>query len=129
MNRRSRLGNFSAINRHLTDLRSDLSVLQQEIDELKPSLAAVGRTGDTDKLKILHKLHDAIAFYFDLDELHGLMYEIGVNPEERNPYGAKNEQTLDLVLYMRRQGRFIELVRALERTRPKVDWYGVIKNG
>ncbi len=101
--------------------------MQREIDEIRTPQGE--KTGDTDRLRAFHKLHDAIALYFDLDELHDFMYSIGVNPENRKPYDSKNEQTLDLVLYMRRQGRFIELVRGLERTRPHVEWQGIISNG
>ena len=79
-------------------------------------------TGDTGRFRIFHKLHEAISYYYDLDELHRFMVSLGINPENRKPFENKNDQALDLVLYMNRKGRLIEMVRALEKSRPHVAW-------
>lgn len=116
------------MNRSIINLRADLSAIQLQIDEIKNDVTPpTRRKGDTGDLKRYHKLHEAMAAHFDLTELHNFMYSIGVNPENRKPYEPKTEQTLDLVLYMRRKGRFIELIQALEKARPHIKWKGIIR--
>ena len=112
------------MNRSIINLRGDLSALQAELREVKSETGIIdsGLSGDTGRLKKFYKLHEAIVYYFDLDELHRFMTSLGIEPENRKPYESKPDQALDLVLHMNREGRLIEMTRALEQSRPHVAW-------
>ncbi len=119
------------MNRSIINLRVDLSALQAELLELKNTAGIIEdeHSGDTGRLRTFHKIHEAISYYFDLDELHNFMVGLGIDPENRKPYDSKSEQSLDFVLYMNRKGRFIELIRALKESRGHVPWMEIVKNG
>lgn len=119
------------MNRSIINLRGDLSALQAELREIKSEAGIVDttRSGDTGRLRAFHKLHEAISYYFDLDELHNFMTGLGIDPENRKPFENKSDQALDLVLYMNRKGRLKELVRALEKKRGHVPWMEIVKDG
>lgn len=50
------------------------------------------------------------------------MYDLGVNPENLEPYAPKPDQALQFVLYMKRHGEIDKLISGLEQIRSKVKW-------
>lgn len=67
------------------------------------------------------KLRDHIIDAFDVQELNGLMFELGIRRDEIDggTIGARAESLLD---YCRRRGRLAELRDACARLRPGIDW-------
>jgi len=67
------------------------------------------------------KLRDLIIAYFYIEELNGLMFELGVRKDEIDG-GTIGTRTQALVEYFGRRGRLAELLDACTRLRPTVDW-------
>lgn len=67
------------------------------------------------------KLREMIIAAFDIEELNGLMFELGVRKDEIDG-GTIGARTGALVEFMGRRGRLAELLDACTRLRPTVDW-------
>lgn len=67
------------------------------------------------------KLRDQIVDAFDIQELNGLMFELGIRRDEIDggTIGTRAESLLD---YCRRRGRLAELRDFCARLRPALDW-------
>lgn len=67
------------------------------------------------------KLRDHVVDAFDIEELNGLMFELGIRRDEIDggTIGTRAESLLD---YCRRRSRLAELRDACARLRPGIDW-------
>lgn len=67
------------------------------------------------------RLRQLISQYFSLSELRTLMFDLNIDFEEFGDR-SKSGLTRELILYLERHQRIPELIKALERQRPNVDW-------
>lgn len=104
----------------MTNLKVDIHSLQLEIERIKHQFPK--KKTDTGELKLISKLHDAIAELFNIVELQNFIYDLGLNPEDHEPYGTIHDKALSITLFMSRMGRMDELIKALEKARPHVKW-------
>ena len=71
------------------------------------------------------KLRDQIIAYFDIEELNGLMFELGVRKDEiaGETIGARSQE---LVTYFERRGELPRLLDTCRRLRQAADWDAVL---
>jgi hypothetical protein len=92
-----------------------------EIERIKEQFPKKKKT-DTGELKRISKLHDAIAESFNILELQSLIFDLGLNSENHEPYGNIHDKALSVVLFMSRYGRMEDLITALSQARPHIKW-------
>jgi len=68
-----------------------------------------------------HVLLDSIGRSFDLEELRTLCFELGITCDALGGEGRVGKAR-ELLLWAERHGRLPELLAALRRARPAVDW-------
>lgn len=127
-------GDFKAISRVLRESRADIDHLHTELMLLK---SQVVYKPTTEPLEQRRFIHDVIDELYDRQELRSLIFEIaererlkthGRNDEivtlsyESLPGESKSEVALELVLFMRRHGRYSMLKKILNADRDFVDW-------
>ncbi len=66
-------------------------------------------------------LRQMIVEYFSEAELRELCFDLEV-PYEDLPGPSKSEKVIDLISYMERRGRLVEMVVMCQQSRPHVDW-------
>ena len=93
-----------------------------ELDAIREAIKPVDVETDTGRLRFRKLLHAEIDSRFDLREFELLLHDMGLDPENFSPEEAKTQRTLQLVLYMQRHGRTTELLDALAKKRPFIDW-------
>ncbi len=103
--------------RKISLLNSRVSQLQQEI---KPEFVA---KTDTGKLRKTKWLSERIAQFFNEEELHSLIYDLGYNPEKIiNTHDTRRQQSLEFVLFIERHSKTEKLLKRLMKKRPSIKW-------
>ncbi len=67
-------------------------------------------------------LYQALAFYFDLEELKSLCYDLGVEYENLPSEQTRLGRARELVRLLERQGRLSDLLVRAAALRPQVEW-------
>jgi hypothetical protein len=67
------------------------------------------------------RLHRLLTRYFDREELRTLCFNLGVDYDDLEGEGKTNKAR-ELVAYLERHGRLLELVTLGKKLRPHVDW-------
>lgn len=97
-----------------------MHTLRLELERIKAQFP--NRQTDTGELKVISKLHNAISESFNILELQNFIFDLGLNPEDHEPYGNIHDKALSIVLFMSRYGRMDELIKRLEEKRPHIKW-------
>lgn len=82
-------------------------------------MAQVTRDDETQKWRELLQLMQS---HFNLEELHSLCFELGVDYDLLGEKLGLRERIIRLLEYLRRHGRLADLLLALRQHRPAVSW-------
>ena len=88
---------------------------------LTTAIPFLSQTIDTGELKSRNLLSHLIQHHFDLEELDGLAYEMGINPENFGGDTLK-ARTEKLIRYTERNAMLSILVATCEVKRPNIEW-------
>lgn len=125
-------GDFKAIARILREFRADIEELNIQVLALK---ADIVNELQTSPFANKHFINEAMNEVFNAGELGELVFRISERERLRGgneeiislTYDSlggigKTDRALELVLFMRRNGRYADLIDALSQVRPFVDW-------
>lgn len=104
------------------ELRKLKQIVLHVWQRLKIAIPAVMGVPDTGRLRSRHVLSREIELRFSLDELEGLIVDLGID-QDNIAGDTKEEKVRNLLLYfMHRHIPFAILMDALKTSRPKVQW-------
>lgn len=123
---------LSELDSRLVTIRADLERLDEERDTLSKEIADsksaetptpdLSPTVEEPSAEYKRRLRKQMDSYFSLSELRTICFDLGIDYEEL-PGGTKQNFTVGLIEYVIRRNRLPELLDALRRERPKVNWY------
>lgn len=102
-----------------------LTALDNKVYERAPATSHIP-VGITPQSKPLSNLRHILAERFNVSELQDLCFDLGVVYEDL-PGAGKVDKARELIAYLDRHSRILELVRTGEQVRPDIQWVQVFK--